>query len=51
MTAYAPLATYDEKLMKNEFILKLAEKYQKEPHQIALRWGIDRGFIIIPKSS
>ncbi|CDW85098.1 aldo keto reductase family protein [Stylonychia lemnae] len=51
LTAYAPLATFDEKLMKNENVLKLAEKYGKSANQIALRWGIQRGFIVIPKAS
>lgn len=51
LIAYAPLATFDEKLMKNDIVLKLAEKYQKSPNQIALRWGIDRGWAVIPKAS
>ena len=51
MIGYAPLATYDERLMKSEVILYLAEKYKKEPHQIVLRWAVDRGFVVIPKSS
>ena len=51
LIGYAPLATYDDRLMKNPFVLKLAEKYGKQPNQIALRWAIERGFVVIPKSS
>lgn len=29
--AYAPLATFDDKLMKNEIVKKLCEKYEKSP--------------------
>ena len=29
LVAYAPLATYDDRLMKNEYVIKLAEKYTK----------------------
>jgi len=51
LIAYAPLATFDEKLMKNEHVLALAKKYEKAPNQIVLRWGIDRGWAVIPKAS
>lgn len=32
LTAYAPLATFDDRLMKNETLLKLAEKHSKTAH-------------------
>ena len=32
LIGYAPLATYDDRLMKNLFVLKLAEKYGKHPN-------------------
>lgn len=32
-------------------ILSLAEKYQKSPAQILLRWSIQHGFLPLPKSS
>lgn len=48
--SYAPLATFDDKLLKSEIVLKLSEKYGKTPSQIVLRWNVDRGFIPIPKS-
>jgi len=29
----------------------LAEKYKKTPLQIILRWGLDRGHVVIPKAT
>ncbi|TNV76766.1 hypothetical protein FGO68_gene9067 [Halteria grandinella] len=51
LTAYAPLAISDEKLLKNPIILGLSEKYGRKSGQIVLRWATQRGFIVIPKSS
>lgn len=51
LISYAPLATYDERLMKSPTVLSLCEKYGKQANQIALRWAIERGFVVIPKSS
>ncbi|KAM0788853.1 hypothetical protein ACM66B_002938 [Microbotryomycetes sp. NB124-2] len=31
-------------------IVRLAKKYSRTPAQILLRWGLDRGFVVIPKS-
>jgi diketogulonate reductase-like aldo/keto reductase len=36
--------------LKNPKIVKTAEKYGKTPAQIILRWGLQRGFVNIPKS-
>ena len=48
--AWAPLGHALTKVFDEEIIKKLAEKYKKTPAQIALRWHIQRGIIIIPKS-
>jgi diketogulonate reductase-like aldo/keto reductase len=32
-------------------VQELAAKYKKTPAQIALRWGVQRNTIVIPKSS
>jgi len=37
--------------MKSEVVLKLAEKYGKTVNQVVLRWALDRGISVIPKSS
>lgn len=36
--------------MKNKIVTALAEKYHKTTAQICLRWGLQHGFIILPKS-
>lgn len=35
----------------NPIILEIAEKYQKSPAQIGLRWAIEKGVSVIPKSA
>lgn len=46
--AYSPLARMDKRLMENELLKKLAEKYSKSVPQIILRWDIQHGYIPIP---
>lgn len=48
--AWSPLARTQGGILKEEILNKLADKYNKTPAQIALRWHIDRGTMIIPKS-
>lgn len=50
MEAYSPLARNDARLMKDPFLLNLAEIKKKSIAQISLRWAIQHGFIVIPKS-
>lgn len=48
LQAYAPIVRgtrVDELSVK-----KLAEKYQKTPAQVLIRWSLDKGFIPLPKS-
>uniref|UniRef100_A0A0N4ZUK2 Aldo_ket_red domain-containing protein n=1 Tax=Parastrongyloides trichosuri TaxID=131310 RepID=A0A0N4ZUK2_PARTI len=61
-TAYAPLGSPGRKIltavkwvegknpMENEIVLKLATKYSKTPAQILIRYLIQRGMSVIPKS-
>ena len=51
MEAYTPLARNDERLRRNRTLLSLAEKYNKTPLQIILRWHIENGIIPIPRST
>lgn len=48
--AWSPLARANSDLFENEVLIKLGEKYNKTPAQIALRWHIERGTMVIPKS-
>lgn len=49
--AYQPLGHGDEALLSHPVIVKLAEKYGKNPGQIILRSEIQEGLIILPKST
>ncbi len=48
LEAYSPLA--HGKDMANETVQKLADKYGKSYAQIMLRWCIEEGMVILPKS-
>ncbi|MCU7556262.1 aldo/keto reductase [Macrococcus capreoli] len=50
VTAWSPLMRGGE-LFNNEILKSIAEKYQKTVAQIIIRWHIDCGRIVIPKSS
>lgn len=49
VTAYSPLANGDA--IDNYVIIRMTEKYEKTESQLILRWLIQQGFIVIPKSS
>ena len=49
--AYYPIGHGDKGLMNHELFTKLAKKYKKTNVQIILRWHIQFGNIVIPKSS
>lgn len=49
--AWGPLSQGKSNLLTNSTILRLSEIYGKTPAQIILRWHIQRGTIIIPKST
>ena len=49
--AYFPLGHGDPKLLSDPVILKLAEKYGKNAGQIILRFEVQDGLIILPKST
>jgi len=47
--AYSPLARGER--LKHPRIISLATKYSKTPAQLMIRWGIQRGLVVIPKST
>ncbi|MBT0386370.1 2,5-didehydrogluconate reductase DkgA [Morganella morganii] len=48
--SWSPLAQGGEGVFDTDVIQALAAKYQKTPAQIVIRWHLDRGLIVIPKS-
>ena len=48
--AYSPLARMDSKLAEHPVLVELAKKYKKTVPQVILRWDIQEGIIVIPKS-
>lgn len=49
--AYTPFARMHEKLFTNQNLLNIAQKYDKKPTQIILRWNIQQGRCVIPKTA
>lgn len=49
VTAYSPFNGGND--LKKDTVLALAEKYKKSEAQIILRWLIQKGMIVIPRSS
>lgn len=49
LEAYSPL-TKGQKL-NDPRLVKMAEEYSKTPAQVLIRWGLQKGAVVIPKSS
>ena len=49
LTAYSPLAR--GKMINDKVLKSVAERYNKTTSQIALRWLIQKGLVVIPKAS
>ncbi|GMM56131.1 hypothetical protein DAKH74_027470 [Maudiozyma humilis] len=47
--AYSPLTR--GKKLNDPTIVKIAKKYGKEPAQILIRWSLQKGFIVLPKTT
>ncbi|KAF9548446.1 hypothetical protein EC957_006662 [Mortierella hygrophila] len=47
--AYSPLSRGHK--LQDPMLMKIAEKYSKSPAQILIRWSLQKGYIVIPKSS
>ena len=48
--SWGPFAEGKNNLFQNEFLVSMAEKYNKSVAQLILRWLTQRGVVAIPKS-
>lgn len=48
--SYSPLGSGKGNLLANPILIKIGEKYHKSPAQVIIRWHLDQGLIVIPKS-
>lgn len=48
--SWSPLAQGGEGVFDQKTIRELADKYSKTPAQIVIRWHLDNGLVVIPKS-
>ncbi|ESQ43407.1 hypothetical protein EUTSA_v10015948mg, partial [Eutrema salsugineum] len=51
LSGYSPLGSERKKVLENDIVTKVAEKLGKTPAQVALRWGLQMGHSVQPKSS
>lgn len=48
--AYSPLGSTGSQMLTDDTLQKIAEKYDAQPAQILINWGISRGYCVLPKS-
>jgi len=48
--AYSSLGRHDPKLVENAVVVSTAQKYGKSVSQLLLRWSLDQGYVVLPKS-
>ena len=49
--AWGPFAEGKHGIFKNPLLLDIADKYGKSAAQVILRWNVQRGVVVIPKST
>lgn len=50
LEAWAPFAEADRGIFNNEILTSIAAKHDKTVAQVILRWNVQRGVVVIPKS-
>ena len=50
LEAYCPLGSTGAPLLKDEVIIKIADKYDVSPATICISYQVNRGIIVLPKS-
>ncbi len=50
MEAWGPFAEGKFGIFQNEILKEIAKKYEKTTAQVILRWNIQRGVVVIPKT-
>jgi diketogulonate reductase-like aldo/keto reductase len=48
--AYSTFARMDPKLIDNSNLKALCEKYKKSPTSVLVRWAVQHGWVVLPKS-
>lgn len=48
--AWGPLCEGQKEIFQNKVLTRIGSKYQKTAAQVALRWNIQRGIVVIPKT-
>ncbi|KAJ3669057.1 hypothetical protein LUZ60_011007 [Juncus effusus] len=51
VTAYSPLGSSDRDLVHDPIVTQVAKKLNKTPAQVLIKWSIQRGTSVIPKST
>ncbi|KAJ1502719.1 hypothetical protein HMI56_002539 [Coelomomyces lativittatus] len=51
VTAYCPLGSKQSTLLTDASLIELAKSHQATVAQVLLSWGVDRGYVVIPKSA
>nr|AFI38949.1 NADPH dependent aldo-ketoreductase [Lodderomyces elongisporus] len=51
ITAYSPLGHADASTLKNKVVTDIAKKHDANAGQVLISWGVQRGTIVIPKST